>query len=747
MSARAGMAQKLSIPQLQQAIQDGTVPPYVGIPLLQEKVKMAKAAEASQAGQMGAQPNVADQVMAQAQQVGQGVPALQSNLPASMAGGGIVAFAEGGMYDDEEDSYEDRIDAERQAEMDALMDEYAQTFQGGIGQLPAAEKAVAMTERSASPREKEGIAGSENAADFVARIMHNESRGRRYGKDGQLLTSEKGALGEMQVMPATSRDPGFGVKPARDDSPDELARVGRDYANTLLARYGDPKLAAIAYNMGPGATDKWLAAGADMSKLPRETQGYVKGFANGGLTDDYTTIEGMEPSDLYAEAIKRARAARIKEAAATEEPTTGRGLWPYNAPEAGKFSYEDAAKFDARKREEEPVVIPKGNAGITYAPNTGMGNVTPTRYVPKESNERESEMMRAVKTPFRAAAAGLESLYGGKSGMPSDTDYTASGDLSGAIMGERTGPAPKVNAAAVQNIPNIARGRSTMANDPRLIGATVEAAQDDGLSRDAGLNARIDKMLKPSATATSAAEAAAKPDPYAEFKELFAKREANLAKQREQDKYMALLQAGLGMMGGTSQHALANIGAGGQMGIQSLMASNKDRTAEENALLSGRLGLAKIGGAKEQAEAMMQLRRDLQKDALAQRGEQARATEAGRTEAREIRSDAKQIDYIKSAKENALTQATKLVNSGTAALTMTDDQKAEAVQNTANKLLMNDNLYRGYVKNQHGKDPFEGFGMGADQLSTQMKSAFGSYEPSKYDYRMVDGRAQRKLKE
>jgi hypothetical protein len=659
---------------------------------------------------MGAQPNVADQVMAQAQQVGQGVPALQSNLPASMAGGGIVAFAEGGMYDDEEDSYEDRIDAERQAEMDALMDEYAQTFQGGIGQLPAAEKAVAITERSASPREKEGIAGSENAADFVARIMHKESRGRRYGKDGQLLTSEKGALGEMQVMPATSRDPGFGVKPARDDSPDELARVGRDYANTLLARYGDPKLAAIAYNMGPGATDKWLAAGADMSKLPRETQGYVKGFANGGLTDDYTTIEGMEPSDLYAEAIKRARAARIKEAAA-EEPTTGRGLWPYNAPEAGKFSYEDAAKFDARKREDEPVVIPKGNAGITYAPNTGMGNVMPTRYVPKESNERESEMMRAVKTPFRAAAAGLESLYGGKSGMPSDTDYTASGDLSGAIMGERVGTPPK---AVAQNIPNIARGRATMANDPRMIGAQIAAAQtaaaqDDGMSKDASLNARIDKMLKPAA-ATAGAGSAAKADPYAEFRELFAKREANLAKQREQDKYMALLQAGLGIMGGTSQHALANIGAGASQGIQSLAQSNAARTAEENALLSGRLGLAKIGGAKEQADAMMQLRRDLAVKA----DERARDLSAANLEEKQLRrtegAEAKAMQRLADISKNAEIQAEKAI-AANPSLNFAQDREAKKQAMIAD-ILRRNAAYTKTYRGVHGpeSDPFEGLG-------------------------------------
>jgi hypothetical protein len=163
-------------------------------------------------------------------------------------------------------------------------------------------------------------------------------------------------------------------------------------------------------------------------------------------------------------------------------------------------------------------------------------------------------------------------------------------------------------------------------------------------------------------------------------------------------------------MGGTSRHALANIGAGGQQGIQALAQSNAARTAEENALLSGRLGLAKIGGSKEQAEAMMQLRRDLQKDALAQRGDQAKAAEAGRAEARDNRIDAKQIDYIKNAKDSALTQATKIVNSGTAAMTMTDEQKAEAVQKVANKLLMNDNMYRGYVKNQNGKDPFADVG-------------------------------------
>lgn len=119
---------------------------------------------------------------------------------------------------------------------------------------------------------------------LVGITMQTESGGRRFGKDGQLLTSPKGARGEMQVMPGTQRDPGFGVKPAKDDSPEELARVGRDYLRAMLKRYdGDPAQAWAAYNAGPGAVDQALmrakaspTPGASwLTFMPNETQAYV----------------------------------------------------------------------------------------------------------------------------------------------------------------------------------------------------------------------------------------------------------------------------------------------------------------------------------------------------------------------------------------------------------------------------------------------------------------------------------------
>lgn len=88
--------------------------------------------------------------------------------------------------------------------------------------------------------------------------------------------SPKGAVGTMQTMPATLKDPGFGVKPAKDNSSAELERVGSDYLQAMQKRYGNLNYALIAYNWGPGNADRWIKNGADFSKLPKETQDYVK---------------------------------------------------------------------------------------------------------------------------------------------------------------------------------------------------------------------------------------------------------------------------------------------------------------------------------------------------------------------------------------------------------------------------------------------------------------------------------------
>ncbi|WP_343518090.1 transglycosylase SLT domain-containing protein [Sphingomonas sp.] len=124
--------------------------------------------------------------------------------------------------------------------------------------------------------------GDAGDGDIVSRMLpitlQSESGNRDYAANGQPLTSSAGAVGRMQVMPGTNRDPGFGVRPAQDDSMEERARVGRDYLSAMVQRYGNPAQAWAAYNAGPGRVDQAIQEGGQnwLQRLPQETQAYVR---------------------------------------------------------------------------------------------------------------------------------------------------------------------------------------------------------------------------------------------------------------------------------------------------------------------------------------------------------------------------------------------------------------------------------------------------------------------------------------
>src|SRR5574343_661084 len=127
------------------------------------------------------------------------------------------------------------------------------------------------------------------------------------------IDKEMRTRGEMQVMPGTQRDPGFGVTPARDDSPEELARVGRDYLRAMVKRYdGDPAKAWAAYNAGPGALDEALMRakaspppGAPwLTFMPNETQAYVTKNMK-MLQEGFGAPAAPTLADVQAEVAKR----------------------------------------------------------------------------------------------------------------------------------------------------------------------------------------------------------------------------------------------------------------------------------------------------------------------------------------------------------------------------------------------------------------------------------------------------------
>ena len=155
-------------------------------------------------------------------------------------------------------------------------------------------------------------------------VLAMESGGRRYDASGKLIegpaTKYGTAKGEMQVLDGTNRDPGYGVKPAADDSPEERARVGRDYLAAMVREYdGDVSKALAAYNWGPGNLDRavkehgpnWLQA------APEETRSYVergvREFGAGAGRGKRPSLAEIK-ADLRGDPLLAGNPARLKAA-------------------------------------------------------------------------------------------------------------------------------------------------------------------------------------------------------------------------------------------------------------------------------------------------------------------------------------------------------------------------------------------------------------------------------------------------
>lgn len=166
------------------------------------------------------------------------------------------------------------------------------------------------------------------SADTVwKRMIHQESRGKQFGVDGQALRSPKGATGIAQIMPDTgpeaARYAGMPWDPERfkTDADYNLA-LGRAYFDKQVSDFGSPMLAAAAYNAGPAIVRDWINGTNDSGKNPggrklgnpatgeispaefvrripwKETRQYVEAFAPSGRT---VAEASAKPAGMIAE--------------------------------------------------------------------------------------------------------------------------------------------------------------------------------------------------------------------------------------------------------------------------------------------------------------------------------------------------------------------------------------------------------------------------------------------------------------
>jgi soluble lytic murein transglycosylase-like protein len=121
--------------------------------------------------------------------------------------------------------------------------------------------------------------------EWIRAVMHVESGGRTH-LNGRPITSHAGAMGLMQVMPATYvylRDRyGLGHDPHH---PRDNIFAGTAYMREMYDLFGSPGFLA-AYNAGPGRYSQYIEDGRP---LPGETRRYLDLI--------YPRIVGILPAD------------------------------------------------------------------------------------------------------------------------------------------------------------------------------------------------------------------------------------------------------------------------------------------------------------------------------------------------------------------------------------------------------------------------------------------------------------------
>ncbi len=156
--------------------------------------------------------------------------------------------------------------------------------------LRQAEEALVTGRPTALPETPPPPPPKPQATDeWIEAIIWQESKGQADA------LSPKGARGIMQVMPATARDPGYGVRGMTGTDEEILAQLadpaknrefGKAYFQGMLNKYENYEDALAAYNWGPDSMDKWIAAGRPSASMPKETRDYVRIVTRRARTQD-----------------------------------------------------------------------------------------------------------------------------------------------------------------------------------------------------------------------------------------------------------------------------------------------------------------------------------------------------------------------------------------------------------------------------------------------------------------------------
>lgn len=133
-------------------------------------------------------------------------------------------------------------------------------------------------------------------SDWIEHVIHAESAGRT-SLAGRPIVSAKGAMGLMQLMPATWAAMGARLNLGPDpQNPRDNILAGTLYLRLLYDRFGYPGLFG-AYSAGPSRYAEFVTRGRP---LPPETRAYLSSVGSAAAPAAPTVAARREPPSLFA---------------------------------------------------------------------------------------------------------------------------------------------------------------------------------------------------------------------------------------------------------------------------------------------------------------------------------------------------------------------------------------------------------------------------------------------------------------
>ena len=514
---------RMSDQQIQQYAAMHKNDPYT-MSLALSEMNRRKETRSAQMGQQQQQPKVVDQAIAG---MSQGLPedsgiAQLPTGPMQYADGGIVAFAEAGQVTDPLAQYEKQIRSEA---------------------------------------ERQGV-----DPDMAVRMFRQESGGNKNA------VSPKGASGLGQLMLPAAQEMGLSDKERFDPNKNIPASIG--YFKKQQDRFGDPEIAAAAYNYGPGATARHLAQNNGQLNrvgLPKETADYLtKLFPAGSAQAEQVGTSFVPAQTSGAEGLI---------------PTGGTATPPAATQEASGFFGNLGTRLglsDDSKRNISNLSQALGGAmGAGYIPSMAVRGAAAAE---KGIASLTPSVERIVAANPRAQAAQVRQAMARER----------------MLNPELVGP-PRSAMQAVSKAPEVAQAAPAGQGITQLAPRIGEAAQASQAARVVGNAASVGRIAGQAESARnlmpSAATIAQNPSgkPYAPFEENFTPQDLT---KKEQNEVVAvakdalpekkskgfstedLLYYGLSLLGGNSPYATQNFA---NAGLRTLANRAENKKAERDA--------------------------------------------------------------------------------------------------------------------------------------------------------------------